>query len=188
MALTPEFMSAISERNILRIRIILKDSLLVDKTFKQFEEMRNYAERSGINVWMNETEKEEIPPKETWNMDLMNLELTRLVNEFTVARVNFCMHLIRTLYVSQNQYITPVVSTVTTVNTQKNSGVNRADYHSILNAASIINNILKENKTENGRIWTYKDIETIRSEANKISQACDNVMARRGQNGSDRRV
>ncbi len=52
MALTPEFMTAVRNNNLLRVRIMLKDSLLVDKRFVQFTEMRQYAERMGVNFWM----------------------------------------------------------------------------------------------------------------------------------------
>ena len=83
MALTPEFMTAVRNNNLLRVRIMLKDSLLVDKRFVQFTEMRQYAERMGVNFWMEKTEELEMKPQESWNADLMNLELTKLVNDFT---------------------------------------------------------------------------------------------------------
>ena len=44
MALTREFVEAVSQRNMLRVKIMLKDSLLVDTTFNQFNEMVRYAE------------------------------------------------------------------------------------------------------------------------------------------------
>ena len=83
MALTPEFMTAVRKNNLMRVRIMLKDSLLVDKRFVQFTEMRQYAERMGVNFWMEKTEELEMKPQESWNADLMNLELTKLVNDFT---------------------------------------------------------------------------------------------------------
>ena len=41
---TEEFKAAVEEKKLLRIRIMLKDSLIVDPTFKEFDEMVTYAE------------------------------------------------------------------------------------------------------------------------------------------------
>ena len=41
MALTREFVEAVSQGNLLRVKIMLKDSLLVDTSFEQFNEMIN---------------------------------------------------------------------------------------------------------------------------------------------------
>lgn len=42
------------ERNLLRIRIMMKDSLLIHKSAQQFNEMMNYAYKQGINVYIKE--------------------------------------------------------------------------------------------------------------------------------------
>ena len=39
MALTNAFREAVTEKNVRKIRIMLKDSLLVDPSFKRFQEM-----------------------------------------------------------------------------------------------------------------------------------------------------
>ena len=39
MALTESFYEAVSSGNVRRVRIMMKDSLLVDPTFAQFEQM-----------------------------------------------------------------------------------------------------------------------------------------------------
>ena len=39
MALTKSFYEAVSEGNVRRIRIMMKNSLLVDPTFREFSEM-----------------------------------------------------------------------------------------------------------------------------------------------------
>ena len=195
MALTPEFISAVSARNLLRVRIMLKDSLLVDKRFYQFKEMRTYAEGRGVNFWMEKTEELEIAPKTEWNTELMNLELTRLVNDFTKERLVYCQSIIEKVYgitpyptQAYQQQTTPVqVRPVqqTTVNHQtppaRPVSSNGNDYNSILRGASEINRILRENKSETGdRTWTYGDIDAILAAAKKISAACENIKSRRG--------
>ena len=195
MALTPEFISAVSARNLLRVRIMLKDSLLVDKRFYQFKEMRTYAEGRGVNFWMEKTEELEIAPKTEWNTKLMNLELTRLVNDFTKERLVYCQSIIEKVYgitpyptQAYQQQTAPVqVRPVqqTTVNHQTTPArpvsSNGNDYNSILRGASEINRILRENKSETGdRTWTYGDIYAILAAAKKISAACENIKSRRG--------
>ncbi len=178
MALTPEFMSAVSAGNLLRVRIMLKDSLLVDKRFIQFTEMRKYAEGRGLNFWMEKTGDLEIAPKEEWNVDLMNLELTRLVNDFTEENLVYCQSLIEKVYGltpkpnNSQQYSQPQVT--------KAVNGNNNDYNSILKGASEITRILRDNKSPEGnRTWFYRDIDIILAAAKKISAACENIKSRR---------
>lgn len=198
MALTPEFISAVSARNLLRVRIMLKDSLLVDKRFYQFKEMRTYAEGRGINFWMEKTEELEIAPKTEWNTEIMNLELTRLVNDFTKERLVYCQSIIEKVYgitpypdqAYQQQTAPAQVRPVqqTTVNCQNSQtpsarpvSSNGNEYNSILKGASEINRILRDNKSPTGdRTWTYSDINAILDAAKKISAACENIKSRRG--------
>ena len=41
--ISEEFRAAVSDNNRLRVRVLLKDSLLSDPTFKQFDEMLSYV-------------------------------------------------------------------------------------------------------------------------------------------------
>lgn len=43
MAITNEFTEAVQSGKMMRVRIMLKDSLLVDPTAAQFDEMERYA-------------------------------------------------------------------------------------------------------------------------------------------------
>lgn len=62
--MTPEFMQAVKERNLLRIRIMMKDSLLIDKSADLFNEMNKYAEKQGICVWMKNGEEFDALPED----------------------------------------------------------------------------------------------------------------------------
>lgn len=193
MALTPEFINAVSARNLLRVRIMLKDSLLVDKKFIRFTEMQKYAEGRGVNFWMEKSEELEIAPKAEWNVDLMNLELTRLVSDFTKERLVYCQSLIEkvygtTPYQPQNyvsNHATPVTQTSGHSQYTQSSGTkpvsgNRGDYNNILKGATEINKILRDNKSPEGnRTWDYGDIDSILAAAKKISVACENIKSRR---------
>lgn len=198
MALTPEFISAVSAGNLLRVRIMLKDSLLVDKRFNQFREMRTYAEGRGVNFWMKKPQELEIAPEAEWNLDLMNLELTRLVNDFTKERLAYCQSIIEKVYgitsypsqsYAQQPTSTPAGNVQQTYTSRQYSqpqpsrpvSSNNNDYNSILGGARDINRILRKNKSPKGdRTWTYKDIEMIQAAAKKISEACEHIKSRRG--------
>lgn len=187
MALTSEFKDAVYLKNMLRLRIMLKDSLLVDKSFSLFREMITYAEREKLDVWMDKTEEIEIIDSFEWNEDLMNLELTQLVNDFTKERLEYCQNIIRKIYGSSpdSSQITRKQSTGTMQQSQKGShkrtpNRNNSYYATILNNASKIERILRRNKSQFGdQIWQYKDIDSIQLAAKKIDDACENLKSRR---------
>lgn len=83
-----EFNSAIRSGNLLRARIMLKDSLIVDPTFAQFSEMLAYARRElpGLLVPYDNSDLEDDRSK--WNKDLMNTELVEIVNNFSEVRID----------------------------------------------------------------------------------------------------
>lgn len=189
MALTPEFMTAVRNNNLLRVRIMLKDSLLVDKRFVQFTEMCQYAERMGANFWMEKTKKLEMKPQESWNADLMNLELTKLVNDFTEEHLAYCQAIIKRVYGISSRvnqaYSAPRTTTTASPNYTNGGEIpasqssNDKDYKEILNGIIRMNRILKENKTEDGRTWIFDDIEALQVAAKRVSRACENIKSRR---------
>ena len=72
MAVTKEFLQAVNDRNILRMRLIMKNCLLIDTSFKSFLEMEEVAKAHGINVWQNTSEFELIKREEPWSLEHMN--------------------------------------------------------------------------------------------------------------------
>lgn len=194
MALTSEFTTAVKSNNLLRVRIMLKDSLLVDKHFAQFKKMRDYAEHHGVDFWMEKSDELDKQPKEMWNPDLMNLELTKLVNDFTKERLEYCQAIIEKIYginsevnhnySSQSQVYSKPAYQVQTSSPRASTtvlGSNHDDYDMILEGVAKMNRILRENKSEDGRTWRYDDIETIQEAAKRVSKACENIKVRRGQ-------
>ena len=94
MAISSEFQDAVKEKNILRIRIMLKDSLLIDRSFSMFEELLVYAKKHGVEVLMGTGDSLERADK-PWTVDLMNFELVSLVNDFTKEHIQYVMDIIR---------------------------------------------------------------------------------------------
>lgn len=71
---------------------------MLDKSFRQFDEMSAYVEGQGLSPWQAATEKPERKPPSEWTVDLMNRELTELVTAFTKERVAYCRDIIRKVY------------------------------------------------------------------------------------------
>lgn len=94
MAISREFQNAVKEKNILRIRIMLKDSLLIDRSFYMFKELLECTEKHGVKVLMDAEDSLERADK-PWTVDLMNSELVSLVNDFTKEHIQYVMEIIR---------------------------------------------------------------------------------------------
>lgn len=103
MAVTKEFLQAVNDRNILRMRLIMKNCLLIDTSFKSFLEMEEVAKAHGINVWQNTSEFELIKREKPWSLDDMNYELTAIVNDFTKEHMNYLMDIIREVYAKNSK-------------------------------------------------------------------------------------
>ena len=188
MAISSEFVQAVRDGNKLRVRIMLKDSLLVDKTFRLFDEMQAYASAQGVSPWADA----DIPLEKTekpWSEDTMNYELTALVNDFTKEHVNYVKAIIAEVYKDSLPVLQPVRNTSISqsvsqpVNRPTSSIIGTEDPHkTILNKASSINRILRNNKDETTgkRTWMNEDIDRIRRHAQKIVDACNRLIEKEG--------
>lgn len=194
MAVSKEFAQAVLEKNYLRVRIMLKDSLLIDKTFKLFSEMQSYSSAQGVAPWVDTDiplEKAEKP----WTEDTMNYELTAIVNDFTKEHVAYVKEIISEVY-KVNATVRPATQTQPVQNpapvqssrlntAPKNTGGSLLNshnsgtdpYNTILSKVSRINKILKENKDglTNKRSWRRDDISLIKMHAQSIVDACNEI-------------
>lgn len=98
MVVSKEFKEVVQEKDILKVRIMLKDSLLIDRSFMTFEELVNYAQKSGLDVWIDSSDDPVEKVKKQWTIDLMNDELTLLISDFTEERVDYIKQIIREIY------------------------------------------------------------------------------------------
>lgn len=84
---SPEFNKAVSERNLLLTRIMLKDSFVLDPTFAQFEEMLDYAKPYFPDLFDPFDGGILEDDSSKWDEALMNKELVQLVSNFSEIRV-----------------------------------------------------------------------------------------------------
>lgn len=82
-----EFKSAVADKNLLRTRIMLKDSLVLDPTFVQFNEMFSYAKMNLPNLMENYDGDYLEEDSSKWTSEIMNEELVHLVTNFSDIRI-----------------------------------------------------------------------------------------------------
>lgn len=96
MALTNAFFEAVSSRNIRRIRIMMKDSLLVDPSFSEFHKMENEA--SGvIDLYDIHDGGEFLVDKSLWNDSYMNDLMVQVVINFSHERIEHLQQVVHFL-------------------------------------------------------------------------------------------
>ena len=97
MPLGNAFHQAVESNNIRRIRIMMKNSLLVDPSFKEFHEMEK-ATRGVKGLWdEHDGGKEFITDKSKWNNDYMAKLMTKVVSNFSHERINHLKEVVRYL-------------------------------------------------------------------------------------------
>ena len=99
-----EFISAVDSNDLLMVRIMLKDSLLVDPTFKEFNEMLDYA---GGKIDIYEEHDGEVLKNDAsaWSKDYMNEQLMQLVNNFSRERVALLKRICGKIYADKAERI-----------------------------------------------------------------------------------
>ena len=186
MAVSSEFEKTVQENHILRIRIMLKDSLLVDKSFSKYKELLTYAETQGVEVWMTQEDPIE-HAKKPWTLDLMNYELTALVNDFTREHVQYVQQIIKEVYKGEGSQESsqilqvgtgkqPTSSPPSSDVKKAGSNTNDSSYKTIEEESKNIERIVRASKK---KVWREDDIEKIKESARRIVIACENKLGRK---------
>ena len=98
MALSSDFINAVDSHDSMLTHIMLKDSMLVDLTLRQFEEELAYAEEKMPDLY-DEHDGEAFPNDITmWNKQLMNDQMVKVVTNFSKERIEFLRKLVRNIY------------------------------------------------------------------------------------------
>ncbi len=96
MAVTNEFREAVAAQNIRRVRIMMKDSLLIDPTGGSFEEMAEAAE--GLAGLYDEHDGRELVEDESaWDEDYMDRLMVQAVGNFSHERLEHLKKVLRRL-------------------------------------------------------------------------------------------
>lgn len=117
MAITNDFMETVRAGKMMRVRIMMKDSLLVDPTGIQFDEMERYAMETMGNIY-TEHDGEKLKFDVTaWNEEYLNEQLVAVVNSFSKERIDLLKSMVRYLYKDKANKIRTERDTVSTTYT-----------------------------------------------------------------------
>ena len=104
--LTNKFFEAVDEKNINRLRIMMKKSLLVDLSFKQFNEMSKYVK--NIEGMYDEHDDKQCPfeeDKSKWDKNYINKQLTRVYDNFSKKRIEHIKKVITYVYGNEKKNV-----------------------------------------------------------------------------------
>lgn len=98
MAISKDFIEAVQAGKTMRVRIMLKDSLLVDPTASHFDEMSHYAESEISNLYVEHNGEALNYDVSSWNENYLNEQMVVVVNNFSKERIDLLKSMVRTLY------------------------------------------------------------------------------------------
>lgn len=95
---SPEFLQAVENKNILRVKIMIKDIMLVDKSLITYKAYLNYA-NSNIENLLDEHDGDELKEDQSdWTIDYLNSEFVKVVNNFSKERLKLLEKMVKYLY------------------------------------------------------------------------------------------
>lgn len=86
--ISQEFKTTVASKNLLRTRIMLKDSFIIDPTLTQLNEMLSYAKMHLPGLFVPFDGEKLENDRDKWDKNIMNSELVQLVNNFSEVRLN----------------------------------------------------------------------------------------------------
>lgn len=96
MTITNAFRQAVKNGNVIGIRIMMKDSLLVDLSFNEFDEMERIASQV-CNIYDIHDGCELISSESIWDDNYMNEMMVDIVENFSRERVEHLKKVVRKL-------------------------------------------------------------------------------------------
>lgn len=182
--ISPEFSRAVKDENLILTRIMLKDSLIVDTSFTQFDEMLFYAKRELANLTVPYDGKSLENDSSKWNVNLMNIELVELINNFSEIRIEHLKKVINVAIGCTDKSSSNHNSVG--LNQQNNSQFNNSSnstFRAPVNAVArqALNQITSNTRkiktvmdyVENRGQWNLSDIEKLKDAANQMLSAIE---------------
>lgn len=96
MALTDAFKEAVQNHDVMEVRIMIKNSLLFDLSFSEFNEKIKYAQ-SMLDLYDEHDGEKLIEDKLQWNDEYMDLLMVQVVDNFSHERLDHLKEVVRYL-------------------------------------------------------------------------------------------
>ena len=97
MAITNEFKEAVLNNKLTRVRIMLKDMMLVDPSLTTFNEMIKYAESNMSNLY-DIHDGEAFKDISEWDKDYIDQQMVSMITNFSKERVELVKKIVRYIY------------------------------------------------------------------------------------------
>ena len=98
MSIPVDFQKNVLEKQLSVVRVILKDSLVIDPTFVEFEEMYKYA-KDNMNNLLEEFDNEELDyNRENWTEYYLNNLKIKLMDNYSEKRLGHLKEICSYLY------------------------------------------------------------------------------------------
>lgn len=138
MAITNEFREAVELGKKVRVRIMLKDSMLVDVTMRQFDEMLDYALVNISDLYDEHDEEELKYSSSEWNEAYLNSQMVSVVSNFSKERVDLLKNIVKFLYRDKdNCIIGAEVSTDKPIITRNQVGIGMTTVGAVVTVSGI---------------------------------------------------
>lgn len=99
MRVNDSFKKVVDEKDLLMVKIMLKDSMIFDPTFQEFNALIAYAEKNLPNLYDKHDGEIFNDNKSEWNEDLLDHQQAILIDRnFSRERITFLRKLCRYLY------------------------------------------------------------------------------------------
>lgn len=168
------FEEALRKNNILKIRLMMKNSLLYDPSFKSFDEMEKLAEKYKVNIWQDSSvevlEKRDKP----WTIDDVNYELTAIVNHFAKERIAYLKNLITEVYYRD------INKKTSSYNKKYKNNVNKTNYKKELVSSVLYIQFLfhksRRDQSINLSEETWQNINLSKTVINKLKKNAEEII------------
>lgn len=97
MAITDTFRNAVKEGKIVDIRIMMKNSLFIDRTFHEYQKMEELVKKTHGLYDVHDGTKLEYD-RTKWNDEYLNLLSVQLIDNFSHERINHIKQVIQYLH------------------------------------------------------------------------------------------
>lgn len=98
MAITNEFKETVDTGKKTRVRIMLKDIMLVDPSMNQFDEMLAYAKTKIADLYDEHNEEILKYDRSEWNESYLNSQMVAVVSNFSKERVELLRNMVKYIY------------------------------------------------------------------------------------------
>lgn len=97
--ISSDFKEAVANKKIRLIKIMLKDSLMIDPTGKKFDELFDYAQNNLEYDLLDKHDNEVFYyNKNMWNKTYFNEQMVKLLYNFSIERINFLKEICKVIY------------------------------------------------------------------------------------------